>query len=161
MGLEDRLDPSRFGIFSDSEALGAIDDMEVSQTPDAYVKSRPCEICSRRKECHIPWAEVYCLAYSVMPDRIGQTIGRPDLFQTRWLYNRQFQCFHPEYRCNCHQNAIVIFDITPTEAERVLKQASKNGVVSEGQRRLIHAIAPIVAKVVTNQNSRAPLNIPI
>lgn len=152
MALKERLNPTNFGIFADSEALGSLDEMDVEMAPDYYAKSRPCEICSQRKECQIPWAELYCLQYGIFPHQVGKAINRPDIFDTQWHYNQKFQCFHPDYRCGCDPRAMVIFDITPTEAERVLNQAGRNGIISENQQRIIHAIVPVVARFASRQS---------
>jgi hypothetical protein len=147
MGFE-RFNPSSYGIFADSEALGAIDEVETAQHPDYYSKSRPCEVCNTRKECRMSWAELYCLKNGVLPHRVGQAIRREDLFGTQWNYSPKFQCFHPNYRCSCDPRALVLFDITPTEAERMLHQAGRNGVISPSQRHLIQAITPVVAQLI-------------
>jgi hypothetical protein len=151
MSIKERLDPAQFGIFADSEALGQLDEVDVEISPNFYSKSRPCEVCSRRKECQIPWSELYCLQYGIFPQHVGRHINRQDLFSTPWLYNQKFKCFHPDYRCACDPRSIVLFDITPTEAERVLNQAGRNGIISEDQQRIIHAIVPVVARLASRQ----------
>lgn len=160
--IDERLNPARFGIFADSEALGVLEDGEVHQEEECYVKSRPCEYCSQQKSCYIPWSEIYCLMYSVPPHQVGQAMGRPDLFPTRWVYNPRFKVFHPDFRCSCHPRALVIFDMTPTAAERLLRDASKNGNISQSQRQIIQAIAPVVAQIVSRQagGGRVPPGVP-
>jgi hypothetical protein len=143
----DRLDPANYGIFADSEALGSMQELEVNQSPDAYSKSRHCEVCSGRRECQMSWAELYCIQYAVFPQNVGRAMRREDLFPTQWVYNQKFRCFHPEYRCSCDPRALVLFDLSPTEAERALNQAGRNGVISPQQQALIQAIVPVVAQL--------------
>jgi hypothetical protein len=152
--LEERLDYSKFGIFADSEALGSRDEMEVRMNPDYLEKSRSCEMCNNRIACQMSWAEIYCLQNSVWPHEVGRAMGRPDLFRTQWVYNEKFKCFHPVYRCSCTSKPDVIFDMTPTEAQRVLTQAGQNGIISHQQQQLIHAVRNVVSQFANKRAAR-------
>ena len=147
MGVKDAFDATNYGIFADSEGLANVSDMDLEQDSEFYGMSRHCEHCGQRKQAQIPWCELYCLQYGVDPARVGQAIGRTDIFDTSWVYDKRFQCFHPNYRCGCHPNAIVLFNMTPREAERVLHTAGRNGIISDAQKGIIRTITPVVKQM--------------
>jgi hypothetical protein len=147
MGVKDQFDASRFGIFADSEGLSNLSEMDLEQDDDFYGMSRHCEGCGQRKQCQIPWSELYCLQYAVDPAKVGQAIRRQDLFDTSWVYDPRFKCFHPNYRCTCLGNPVVLFNMTPRQAEQVLHAAGRNGIVSEAQKGIIRTIAPVVKQL--------------
>lgn len=151
--LGNELDPARFGIFSDSDALGQVSEMKVESDPDdnALIKTRACEICSRQLSCHMTWAELYCLQYGIFPQQVGQAMRRPDIFPTRWVYSQKFRCFHPEHRCSCDPRALVIFDMTPSEAKRSFELAAQNGQISQIQQQIINAITPAVSHILSQR----------
>ena len=97
--------------------------------------------------CQVDWAELYCLQYGVDPGRVGQAIGRNDLFDTSWVYDPRVRCFHPNYRCSCSGNPLVIFNMTPVNAERVLREAGRNGILSDIQQGIIRTISPVVKQL--------------
>ena len=151
MGLTDRtLDPSQYGIFADSEALATTQEMKTAQAGEALAKTRTCEGCGESKECQMEWFEIYCLISNVYPQELRRYLNSSDWLErlsTDWKYHPKHKVFYPEFRCGCQNNPLVLFDITPAEAERVYVQASRNGVISENQRRIIAAIAPIVKQI--------------
>jgi hypothetical protein len=98
-------------------------------------------------QCQIPWSELYCLQYGINPNDVGRAMGREDLFPTKWVYDPRLQCFHINYRHGCSGNPLVIFNITPIEAERQLHSSGRNGVLSDGQQRMIRNISPIVRQL--------------
>lgn len=147
MGVKEQFDAANYGIFAGSEGLANVNEMDVEQTPDFYSMSRVCEGCGCRRQCQIDWAELYCLQYGVNPAAVGRQIGRADVFDTSWVYDPRVRCFHPNYRCSCNGNPIVIFNVTPTEAERVLHQAGRNSIISDAQQNVIRTIAPVVKQL--------------
>lgn len=147
MGIKEKLDPANYGIFSDSEGLANVSEMDIEQAPDYYSMSRVCEGCGTRKECRVAWSELYCLQYGMNPAQIGARIQRPDLFDTNWAYDAHLQCFHPGYRCGCQGNPLVVFNMTPTNAEAVLHKASRNGIISDLQRKIIQTVTPVVHQI--------------
>lgn len=147
MSRQERLAPSQYGIFADSEALGHLDEMDEEQDPESYKMTRPCEGCSQMQQCQIAWSELYCLQYGLDPNSVGKAIGREDLFPSRWVYEPSLQCFHPGYRHNCMGNPLVVFNMTPIEAERKLHSAGRNGVISDVQQNIIRTIAPVVKQM--------------
>lgn len=155
MSLDGPLDPAKFGIFSDSEALGELSEMKVESDPSdqGLVKTRACEICWRRMSCYMNWSELYCLQYGVFPQEVGRAMGRPDLFPMRWVYNKKFRCYHPEYRCSCDPRALVIFDITPSEAKRHFELAAQNGQISAQEQAIINGIEPVLSSILVRRNS--------
>lgn len=147
MARTERLDPSHYGIFAGSEGLANVDEMEVEQSPDYYSMTRTCEVCGEHRECRIDWAELYCLQYGINPKEAGVAIRRPDLFDTSWVYDPRVKCFHPNYRCSCLGNPLIIFNMTPTAAERVLREAGRNGIISDAQTNIIRTISPVVRQI--------------
>lgn len=149
---QDEFDPANFGIFAGSEGLANVNTMEVEQTPDGYEMTRPCEGCGELRKCVIDWAEMYCLQYAVDPARVGARINRQDIFSTQWLYSPQHKCFHPNFRCNCMGNPVVLFNMTPVAAEAALRAAARNGILSDAQQNLIRHIAPYVKEMAGARN---------
>ena len=156
MGVKDQFDPTNYGIFANSEGLAALSEMDLEQDGEYYMMGRSCEGCGQRKQLQVPWSELYCLQYSVDPSRVGQGLGRPDLFDTKWVYDGKFKCFHPGYRCGCHGNPLVLFNMTPREAERVLHTAGRNGIISDVQQNIIRTIAPVVKQIASGARPMAP-----
>jgi len=144
---KDEFDHANFGIFAGSEGLSDINTMDVEQAPEYYSMMRTCEGCGEKRECQVDWAELYCLQYGVDPGRVGQAIGRNDLFDTSWVYDPRVRCFHPNYRCSCSGNPLVIFNMTPVNAERVLREAGRNGILSDIQQGIIRTISPVVKQL--------------
>lgn len=144
--MSDRFDPTRYGIFADSDGLGALSEVETEQTSHGYSMARHCEGCGKKLKCEIMWAELYCLQYGQDPSKIGQIMGRDDVFQTKWVYDPRpdLRCFHPNYHCNCHNRPLVVFNMTPKEAENLLRGAGRNGVIGNQQKQMIRWIAPVV-----------------
>lgn len=147
MSVKEQFDPTNYGIFAGSEGLANVSEMDVSQADDYYAMSRHCEGCGQRKECRIDWAELYCLQYGINPADVGRTTRRTDIFDTNWRYDPAFHCYHPNYRCTCHGNPLVLFNMTPREAERVLHGAGRNGIISSTQTDIIRQIAPLVKRM--------------
>jgi hypothetical protein len=147
MSLKDKFDPANYGIFSDSEGLANVSEMDVEQSPDYYSMSRVCEVCGTRKECRVSWAELYCLQYGLNPAAVGGHMGRRDIFDTNWQYDAGLKCFHPGYRCSCLGNPLVVFNMTPTNAETILHKASRNGIISGEQRNIISAASAVVQRM--------------
>ena len=142
------LDHARYGIFAGSEALGDMDDPEPESKGSGYKKKRYCEYCSGVSEVEMTWAELYCLSYGLLPQQVGAAIRRPDIFPTPWQYNQRFQCFHPRSFCQCGDpRALLLFDMTPTEAERLVSTASRNGNIAQDQKQIITAIQPVIAQL--------------
>lgn len=144
---EDRFAPEQFGIFSDSEALADASNMDLEQSEDYYGMARKCEGCGQKKQCRVDWVELYCLQYGVNPHLVGQIVGRTDVLDTAWVYDPQLKTYHPNYRCNCHGQPLVVFNMTPREAERVLHAAGRNGILSDEQKRAISAVRPVVKRL--------------
>jgi len=144
---KDFSDPTEHGIFADSVALNHLHSIDSQISEDFLVLTRSCEGCSTLKQCFVPWAEVYCLANGVPPHKVGQAIRRPDVFPTVWSYLPKGKCYHPNYRCECANRPFVVFNLTPNECEVKLRNAAKNGVVSEEQQNLIKAIQQVVAQL--------------
>ena len=146
------LDHAKYGVFAGSEALGDMNDAEPTSDGTGYTKKRYCEYCSGIRAIQITWAELYCLSYGLLPQQIGQTIRRPDLFPTIWNYSEKYQCFHPRAFCSCgDQRALLLFDMTPTEAERLVSTASRNGVISPDQKKIILGIQPVIQQLTANR----------
>jgi hypothetical protein len=118
--------------------------MELEHGEDHYAMTRHCEGCGQKKQCQVPWAELYCLQYGQDPHKVGQIMGREDVFDTSWVYDGRLKCFHPNYQCTCDRNPIVVFNMTPKEAESALRGAGRNGVIGESQKQAIRTISPIV-----------------
>lgn len=154
--MSDNLDPSRYGIFADSGALGELSEMTVESDPDdeGLVKTRACEVCSSRKSCVIPWSELYCLQYGIFPQQVGRLMGRPDLFPMEWVYNQKFRCYHPKYRCGCDPRALIIFDMTPSEAKRQIELAAANSRISPQQQQIIAGIQPAISNILTRRQQQ-------
>ena len=129
--------------------------MDLEQSEDYYGMARPCEGCGQMKQCQIPWAELYCLQYSINPAAVGRAIRREDILDTNWVYDSRFKCFHPGYRCGCTGNPLVLFNMTPMAAEAALKAAGRNGVISQEQQSLIRTISPVVRQMA-EQKSGVP-----
>lgn len=155
MAKRDEFNHAQFGIFAGSEGLANIDNMEVEQTPDYFAMTRKCEGCGETKQCQVDWAELYCLQYGVNPSRVGEVIQRTDLFDTAWAYHPGVRCFHPGFRCSCNGHPLVLFDMTPIKAERLLHEASRNGIISDTQVDIIRTIAPVV-KQLANASRGVP-----
>jgi hypothetical protein len=151
------LNPSKYGIFAESEALGELSEMKIESDPQdqGLVKSRACEICSRQLSCYMNWSELYCLQYGIFPHDVGRMMGRPDVFPTRWVYNQKFRCYHPEYRCSCDPRALVIFDMTPSEAKRQFELAAQNGQISQQQQQIIAGIQPVLSNIMNRRTHGA------
>ncbi|MFA4971431.1 MAG: hypothetical protein WC683_02375 [bacterium] len=146
------LNPSQYGIFAGSEALGDMDDPAPSSDGTGYKKRRYCEYCSAVNQVEMTWAELYCLSYGLLPQQVGQRIHRPDIFPTIWQYNQKHQCFHPRAFCQCGDpRAMLLFDMTPTEAERLVSTAARNGVMSQEQKAIIGGIQPVVTELSANR----------
>lgn len=146
------LEAGQFGIFAESDALQTTQEMRTAQNPEALAKTRACEVCGETKECQMEWFEIYCLISSIFPQELRRfpTFNTSDWLErlnTEWKYHPKHKVFYPEYRCTCTGNPLVIFDMTPSEAERVYAQASRNGIISETQRRIIGIIAPAVKQL--------------
>ena len=147
MASMDELDPANFGIFAGSQGLSDIDHMEVAQTPEAFVLRRSCESCGKKCECQIAWSEMYCLQYGIDPFKVGSAINRSDIFPTQWVYDSRVKCFHPNYKHGCTGNPLVVFNMTPTQAERALHEAGRNGIMSDDQKLIIRFISPTVRQM--------------
>ena len=163
---KEEFEHGNFGIFAGSEGLANINEMDVEQAPDYYSMTRTCEGCGERRECQVPWAELYCLQYAVNPAEVGRAIHRNDVFNTSWVYDPrpQLLCFHPQHHCGCNGNPLIIFNMTPFEAERVLKAAGRNGIISDAQQRVMASIAQTVKQlsrgVAIGQPQMPPQQVP-
>lgn len=147
MARRNELDPNEYGIFAGSDGLQNVSTMDVEQASDYYSMTRTCEVCGQLRECQIPWAELYCIAQGVMPQDVGRAIRRPDLFDTQWKYSQTHKCLHPDLRCNCSNNPLVMYNLTPVLANKVLTEAGRNGIISDAQQNLIRTIGPVIAQM--------------
>jgi len=147
------LDHANYGVFAGSEALADMDDAEPKSTENGFLEKRYCEYCSAVNQVEMTWAELYCLSYGLLPQQVGQAIRRPDIFPTQWRYNQNFQCFHPVSYCKCGDpRALLLFGMTPTEAERLVSTASRNGNIGQSQRQIIVAIQPVIAGLTAGRS---------
>jgi hypothetical protein len=144
MARDDQFDHSNFGLFEGSPALDNINELDEQQSPDYYAMTRPCEGCGIMKQLQIPWSELYCLQYAIDPAEVGRQMRREDLFNTSWVFHPRHHCFHPNYRCGCMGNPLVMFNMTPVQAEKKIKEASRNGVLSDEQTNIIRTISQLV-----------------
>lgn len=144
MAREDQFDHANFGLFEGSPALDNINELDEQQSPDFYAMTRPCEGCGVMKQLQIPWSELYCLQFAIDPAAVGAQMRRQDLFNTSWVFHPRHHCFHPNYRCGCMGNPLVMFNMTPMKAQKLLKEASANGVLSDEQTNIIRTISKLV-----------------
>ena len=148
MPPRDFTDPTQQGIFDESAALHHLHNQQLRQHPDYLILERSCEVCLTPKQCLVPWAEVYCLAHGIPPHKIGEAIGRGDVFPTVWTFLPKGKCYHPNYRCDCSGQPLVVFALTPNECSNRIRTAKNNGLISPQQQQTIVQIKPVVDAIM-------------
>jgi len=141
------IDTIKNSIFSESEALADLEELKTTQSADYYAMERNCEYCGSGKECQIPWLEMYCLANNVLPNDLARAIGQPNYFEGDWTFDARFRVYHPNLRCHCMNNPVIMFNLVPAEAQRLYETALKNKVISPEQRTMIQQVAPVIQRM--------------
>jgi len=140
-------DPTQHSIFAGSEALDDLNEVKTTQSADYYAMERHCEWCGTGKECQIPWLEMYCLANNILPQDLARAINQPGYFEGDWTFDARFRVYHPNLRCHCASNPVIMFNLVPAEAQRLYETALKNKVISPEQRKMIQDIAPVIHRM--------------
>lgn len=143
----------KYGIFADSEALGAIESLEVEQTPEGLKNIRMCEWCSKPVALLMTWGELFCLQYGYLPQDVARAAGSPGLFGAGgWAFDPKQGVFYPAYRHSCHPKAVVLFRMTPSEARRHLGEGRDSNVMSDEQMRLMAGLGQVISQIRASQS---------